>query len=305
VSQDAGGRPPQPATVEVVVVAYLSRDLVLTLLDRLAGELPVVVVDNARGRDGLAEAVAGRAGVRYLAGPGEGFARGANLGALTSEADHLVFVNPDSAPGVDDLRSLVADLVTDPHLAGVGATTVGPDGAVELGVGGWEPTLARSLVHAVGAHRLAPTRGLYARPVPGRPLAVDWLSGACLAVPRKAFLALGGFDEHFFVYNEDMAYGRRVREAGLGLRLRTDVLVPHQGTGSGEARPLMFRVRGASMSQYLQRHQRPAALALTRAALTGGTGLRWVHARLRGRGDLAEAHAAYLTGLWRGAPDRS
>ena len=255
MSQDAGGRPPQPATVEVVVVAYLSRDLVLTLLDRLAGELPVVVVDNARGRDGLAEAVAGRAGVRYL--------------------------------------------------AGVGATTVGPDGAVELGVGGWEPTLARSLVHAVGAHRLAPTRGLYARPVPGRPLAVDWLSGACLAVPRKAFLALGGFDEHFFVYNEDMAYGRRVREAGLGLRLRTDVLVPHQGTGSGEARPLMFRVRGASMSQYLQRHQRPAALALTRAALTGGTGLRWVHARLRGRGDLAEAHAAYLTGLWRGAPDRS
>jgi N-acetylglucosaminyl-diphospho-decaprenol L-rhamnosyltransferase len=295
--------------LEVVVVAYLSRDLVLALLDRLAGGLPVVVVDNARGRDGLAEAVAGRSGVRCLTGPGEGFARGANLGALTSEAEYLVFVNPDSAPDVADLWALVADLVADPHLAGVGATTVGPDGEVELGVGGWEPSVSRSVVHALGAHRVLPTRGLYARPVPGRPVAVDWLSGACLAVPRKVFLALGGFDEHYFVYNEDMAYGRRVREAGLGLRLRTDVLVPHLGTGSGETKPRMFQVRGASMTQYLQRHQgagatAPTRVALTRVALTGGTALRWAHARLRGRRDLAEAHAAYLTGLWRGAPDR-
>ncbi len=299
-----------PPELEVVVVAYLSRDLVTGLLERLAGKLAVVVVDNAQGRDGLAEAVAGRAGVRYLTGPGEGFARGANLGALTSDAEHLVFVNPDSAPTVDDLRTLVADLAGDPHLAGVGATTVGPDGAVELGVGGWEPTLARSVVHALGVHRWAPARGLYARPVPGRPLQVDWLSGACLAVPRATFLALGGFDEDYFVYNEDMAYGRRVREAGLGLRLRTDVLVPHLGTGSGETKPRMFQVRGASMSQYLQRHQgagatAPAQVMLTRVALTGGTGLRWAHARLRGRPDLAAAHAAYATGLWRGAPERS
>lgn len=295
--------------LEVVVVAYLSRDLVRALVARLAGELPIVVVDNAQGRDGLAEAIAGRPGVRYLIGPGQGFARGANLGALTSEAEYLVFVNPDSAPDVADLRALVADLVADPHLAGVGATTVGPDGEVELGVGGWEPNVGRSVVHALGAHRMLPTRGLYARPVPGRPLAVDWLSGACLAVPRKVFLALGGFDEHYFLYNEDMAYGRRVREAGLGLRLRTDMLVPHLGTGSGEARPRMFQVRGASMAQYLRNHQgagvtAPTRVAMTRVALTGGTALRWVHARVRGRRDLADAHAAYLSGLWRGAPDR-
>ena len=287
----------------MVIVAYLSAPLVADLLAQLPNDLAIAVVDNAQGRDGLAEAVAVHAQVRYLRGAGEGFARAANDAALTSTADYLVFVNPDSAPTEADLWALVHDLRQDQRLAGVAATTIGPDGRVELGAGGWEPSLGRAIVHAVGAHALLPTSGLYARPVLGRPLAVDWLSGACLAVPRATFVALGGFDESFFVYNEDMAYGRRVRAAGLGLRLRTDVVVPHLGSGSGEAKPRMFQLRGASMTAYLRRHQSPAVVPLIRVVLTAGTGLRWVQARLQGRSGLARAHAAYVSGLWRGAPD--
>ena len=52
---------------------------------------------------------------------------------------------------------------------------------------------------------------------------LDWLSGACIAVPRKKLLDLGGWDESFFVYCDDVTLGRTIREAGLRERLRTEL----------------------------------------------------------------------------------
>ncbi|MFZ0160069.1 MAG: glycosyltransferase family 2 protein [Kineosporiaceae bacterium] len=288
---------------ELVLVTYRSRALAEALLNRLPGDTPVAVVDNAQGADGVQELTIGRPAARYLSGPGEGFARAANLGASTSRADYLLFVNPDSAPTIEQLESLVGDLKDDPQLIAVGAATILPDGRVELGAGGWEPTPWRCLVHALALHWIWPTAGVYSRPTPGRPVQVDWLSGACLAVPREAFLELGGFDERFFVYNEDMAFGRRAREAGRTLRLRTDLLVPHLGGGSGDAKPRMFQMRGASMMKYVAGQNGAAATAFMRAALTLATAIRFLDAWICRRPELARAHAAYLKGMWRGAPD--
>jgi GT2 family glycosyltransferase len=292
-------------TFEVVLVTYRSRALAAAMFDRLPDDIPIVVVDNSQGADGVPALVAGRKNARYLDGAGEGFAKAANAGARTSTADVVLFLNPDTAPTPTQLRALVDDLGSDPTLAGVSATTVRADGRVELGSGGWEPTARRALVHALGLHVLFPTAGLNARPVPGRDLDVDWLCGACLAVPRLRFLDLGGFDESFFVYNEDMAYGRQVREAGLRQKLRTDILVPHAGGGSGEAKTRMFQMRGASMVAYVADHHPTGTVLGVRLALTVGTLARSVVAAARGRRALAAEHRAYVRGLWTGAPDMS
>jgi GT2 family glycosyltransferase len=292
-------------TFEVVLVTYKSRALAAAMFDRLPDDIPIVVVDNSQGVDGVPELVAGRKNARYLDGAGEGFAKAANAGARTSTADVVLFLNPDTAPTATQLRALVADLGSDPTLAGVSATTVRPDGRVELGVGGWEPTARRAFVHAFGLHLLMPSAGMFARPVPGRPIELDWLTGACLAVPRERFLQLGGFDEGFFVYNEDMAYGRQVRQAGLRQKLRTDVLVPHVGGGSGEARTRMFQQRGASMVGYVADHHPASTVLGVRVALTLGTLARAAVARVRGNRSLSAEHRAYVRGLWAGAPDLS
>jgi N-acetylglucosaminyl-diphospho-decaprenol L-rhamnosyltransferase len=296
-----GARP----EVEIVLVAYKSRALVETLFARLPDDLPVVVVDNSHDVDGLAEVVGARRNARYLDGAGEGFAKAANRGARTSTADVLLFLNPDTSPTATQLRALVQEVQADPGLAAVSATTVRPDGRVELGVGGWEPSARRALVHALGLHVLFPTGGLNARPVPNEPMDVDWLTGACLAVPRERFLELGGFDESFFIYNEDMAYGRQVRLAGLRQKLRTDILVPHVGGGSGEGRTRMFQMRGASMVAYVADHNSPTTVNGLRLALTVGTLGRSAVARARGNRALAAEHRAYVKGLWTGAPDMS
>lgn len=288
--------------LELMIVTYHSRDLVADLLSSLPEDVPVAIVDNANGADDIADLVAHRPHGRYLVGGGVGFARAANLGARTSTRPYVVFVNPDTRPTYDQLSTLVDELAQDDTLAAVAATTVGPDGRVELGVGGWEPTLPRTVVYATGLHSRFPHAGLFARPEPGTPIRLDWLTGACMAVPRARFLALEGFDERFFLYNEDMSYGRRLREEGYQLRLRTDVLVPHAGAGSGGSKSTMLQMRGASMMKYLSRHNSKAVTQAMRLTLTAGASGRWLVCRLRSRQDAARGFAAYNRGLWRGAP---
>lgn len=298
-SQTAPTRAGTP-TVELVIVAYHSRHLVESLLESLPG-FDAVLVDNASGADGLDQLPARDPRLRYLDGGGVGFARAANAGARSATSDILVFVNPDTRPLPTQLAALVEQAASSPDVCGVSGTTVDHDGRPELG-GGWEPSVARALVHAVGAHALFPTRGLYARPTPHEPIDLDWVSGACLAVRREDFLALGGFDERFFVYSEDVAFGRRVRESGRRQRLDTDVLIPHLGAGSGDAPPRMFQMRGASMRRYL-REETPGSRATTIAAiLSVGTLARTLVAAARGRRSLARQHLAYIRGMWLGGP---
>src|SRR3954453_20298395 len=99
---------------EVVLVAYRSRALVEKMIERLPADIPVTIVDNAHGVDGLGDVAAARATVRSLDGPGRGYASGANLAARTSSYSYLVFANPDSSPTVEQFDALVADVRSDP-----------------------------------------------------------------------------------------------------------------------------------------------------------------------------------------------
>lgn len=247
---------------EVVLVSYRSRPHVETLVDLWGDEVPVVVVDNARGVDGLEEWCAGHAHVRYVDAGGVGFARAANLGASTSSAEFVVFVNPDSRPSVGDLVALVGGLAADPLSVSHAATVTGADGEVEIGVAGWEPDVLRTAAYTVGLHKVWPEAGVYAKPELGRRLAVDWTTGACMAVRRAQFLRLGGFDESFFVYSEDMSFGRRAREAGLRQVLRPDVVVAHGAGNSGAPSSEMMRLKGASFRNYVTRYHGAAGTVM-------------------------------------------
>lgn len=290
--------PPGPVPpYEVVVVSYKSRGQLEQLLPAVPPEAMVVLVDNASGADRVGELLRDRPRARLLDGGGTGFARAANLGARTSSAPFLVFANPDSRPTREVWDALVAELAADPGLASCAATTTTADGSSELGVGGWEPSLRRTVVHGLGLHRLFPRAGLYARPRPGEDLRLDWLSGACLAVRREAFLAVGGFDESFFVYNEDMALGRRLRAAGWRQRLRTDLLVPHSAGGSGAGSTAMLQTRGASMARYLGQHDGPAHALAMRAVLALAALARVPLAAVRGQREWPGLHLAYARGV--------
>ena len=219
---------------EVIVVSYRSRDQIEGLLAGLPDDLPVALVDNARNIDGLADLAASRPNCRYVdTGGGAGFARAFNLGVRTSRWNYVVQVDPDSRPDMNALTALVGDVVSDQLCASSSALNIGPDGRSELGTGGWEPNFRRVVVHAAALHKVFPRSGLFARPDVGEQIELDWAAGACMALHRQRFLDLGGFDERFYVYSEDVAFGRAVRLSALHQKLRTDIAVSHASGGSG------------------------------------------------------------------------
>jgi GT2 family glycosyltransferase len=284
--------------VELILVSYHSADQIAGLLDGLPADLPVAVVDNASGVDGVADIVRQRTNGRYVdSGGGKGYAKAANLGARSSHHEYLVFGNPDSRPTAAIIGALIDDLRRDPSVGSVSATTVDRAGRPELGVGGWEPTTRRILVHAFGLHKLFPAAGVWYPPEDSGPVQREWVSGACMAIRRDTFVKLGGFDERYFVYNEDMAFGRRMREAGLRQILRGDLRVPHLGGGSGAGSSYMSRMKGASMVAYLRDHHGPATVVVMRSALVVGYLLRIAECLATRRWKRARGFLAYEQGL--------
>lgn len=287
-----------PPRVEAVIVTYRSAANLRELFPLLEDDLAVVVVDNSGNSDGMRELAAQRPNTRYVTGGGVGFARAANLGARTSRAEYLIFLNPDARPTAGTLNAIVDDVAADPTRAITAAMPAQAEGdRGQIGAGGWEPTLSRALIHAIGLHKLMPKRGLFAEPKPHPPIQVDWVTGACAAVRRETFLRLGSFDEQFYVYNEDVAFGRRVREAGLTSRLRTDLPVPAGEGGSGAPSREMLRLRGASMTRYLAQHNDPRRVGAMVGLLSIGSLARALAATVRGRKDLAVGYLEYTWGL--------
>jgi N-acetylglucosaminyl-diphospho-decaprenol L-rhamnosyltransferase len=287
-----------PGEYELVAVSYLSVGNLRELLAGLPPDIPIVVVDNAGNADCARELVASRPNGRYVdSGGGKGYAKAANLGVRTSRYEYLIFVNPDSRPTVDVLSSLVSQLRSDPGLGAVAALMVGPDGRAEIGVGGWEPSVSRAAVHAAGLHKRFPRSGLWAQPDPGESIELDWLSGACMAVRRPTLIDLGWYDERYFVYNEDMTFGRRLRQGGYRQQLRTDLLVPHAAGSSGGGSTNMARLRGASMVDYVRRYNSPVVAAAIRMLLLMGTTLRVAQSAARQNAPRTRMFMSYARGL--------
>jgi GT2 family glycosyltransferase len=196
----------------VVVVNWNAGSALAECLASVAGGgggvMETIVVDNASSDRSLAAARARHPDVRVVeTGANLGFAAGANRGAAVARGDVLVFLNPDARVEPGAVDALVAALVDTP-----GAGIAG--GGLVDAAGRWQPGAAR--FHPVAHLLLDTTPGrLIAR---GRrvPHVVDWVYGTFMAVRRDAFRQLGGFDESYFLYGEDLDLCHRA--AALGLR---------------------------------------------------------------------------------------
>ena len=223
-------RPSAPdRDISVVLVNWNSGSDLASCVEQLRSGVggrvdEVVVVDNDSSDESLArlETPVGVTVIR--AGRNLGFAAGANLGAQRCGSARILFLNPDARimPGAIDLA---ADFL-DNH-PGVGI--VGP--FLVDGQGDWQPSAGR---FSVLGHLLLDT-SLLRRP-PGTTRLVDWVHGAFMLMPRTLFEGLGGFDERFFMYGEDMDLCARAREAGFMTAIVAEARVVHYGNRSGAIR---------------------------------------------------------------------
>ena len=278
--------------LHAVVVAYGPVELLEACLAALGGTLPVVVVDN--GSSPATEAVVERYGARYVdPGRNVGFGAGVNRAVaelVASGSEHgappdVLLVNPDAAVTPDVVGHLHRVLLSDPSLAAVAPAQRRSDDAEEDRVCWPFPTPSGMWLQATGVGRMRQR--------------CEFLVGSVLLVRGAALADVGGFDERFFLYSEEIDWQRRATMTGWRVRYCPDVVALHVGAGTdgdSSRRELRFH---AGNERYIRKWFGPWGWRSYRLAHVVGALVRVVVLRGESRRLASERLRIYLAG-----PDR-
>lgn len=225
----------------------------------------VVVVDNGSTPEDAARLsgmAASNPRLRLVSGQGNvGFARGANLGARAARGDLLVFLNPDAFLGPGGISALAAALAGRPSPSLVGARILNQDGTEQRGGRRGEVTPLSTLLSLSRLASRVPALNRYevhleGEPTPGQVIEAPTVSGACFAMRRADFEALGGFDEGYFLHVEDIDLCWRVRQAGGQVVFQPAAEVVHVGHTS-RAHPLWVEyAKGRGLARFFRKRAR-------------------------------------------------
>lgn len=196
----------------------------------------VTVLDNASD-DGSAEDLTAALPLVVLRNPdNRGFAAACNQGAAGSAAEFLLFLNPDTRLMLGGLESPARYLGSGHHenVGIVGIQLVDGDGHVARNTA--RTPSARSMIgNSLGLDRLMPAifpPHFVTEWTHDETRTVDQVMGAFFFVRRGVFEALGGFDERFFVYYEDLDFAARARQRGWSSAYLADAQAFHRGQGT-------------------------------------------------------------------------
>lgn len=272
--------------VGIVTVSYRSgavlAEFLGTVPESSAASPVVVVVDNLG--EGEVQQLAAKVGARYVStgsNLGYGGAMNAGVAELDDDIEWVLLSNPDVllSPGVVD--RLVAVAQEDPAIAAVGPAVLNSDGSVYPSARN-VPSLRTGVGHALFANLWInnPWSAAYKNESADNTVRRDagWLSGSCLLVRRSAFASIGGFDDDFFMYFEDVDLGYRLGKSGLRNVYEPAVSVTHSGAHSTTSESdRMVAAHHASARRFLSKKYPGALLWPIRVTLTIGLALRsWV-----------------------------
>ena len=275
-----------------VVVNFNARDHLVTCLPSLRadGITSVVVVDND-SKDGSAEAVtaADPDALFVAAGANLGYGTAANLGVAKVDAPYVLILNPDVVVEPGTVNALIAALEADPRLAIVGPRIEEPDGSLYPSARKF-PDLKVAAGHAFFGYVAPRNRWTRAYKRLDANYAdageVDWVSGSCFLARRTAYEAVGGFDEDFFMYAEDVDLCWRLWQAGWRVAYDPAGRVVHKGGVSTDLAPYrMILEHHRSLWRFARKssHGRQRlALPAVAAGLGARTALSWGQRAMEG-----------------------
>ncbi|NPV58096.1 MAG: glycosyltransferase family 2 protein [Actinobacteria bacterium] len=248
----------------LVVVNYNTASDLRACLDSAReklGGVEVVVVDNG-STDGSVEMVREEfPWVRLVENPGNpGYASACNRGLRAASSPYVFILNSDVVFVEGGMEEVLDFMDERPEAGALGPLVLNPDGSAQMSCRRF-PSMLENAVHGLLGD-LWPdnplTRSYQMKDLErNEPCEVDWVSGAAMLLRREAAERVGGFDETYFMYVEDVDICWRLREAGYRVFFHPGFrLVHHIGKTSSQQSTRMLYHHHRSMFIFFRKRYR-------------------------------------------------
>lgn len=253
-------------TLSIIIVNYRSWGRLTQCLDALNGfsgdmfAMEVIIVDNF-SNDGLLDVFVEKyPKFKFILNDGNnGFSDGCNKGATSAAGDYFLFLNPDTVATEESLLNLLLFGVQNPKDI-VSCEQVNDKGRAERPYGRF-PSLMRITGFLRFIRRILFGNDYAKEECNDLPyFAVDWVSGSVVLISKKQFSALGGWDNGFWMYYEDVDLCRRLKNAGGNVLFHRFITIEHNHGGASRINPAIASLTkcevNISRHYYLSRHKK-------------------------------------------------
>ena len=217
-------RRPHPL-VSVVIVNYNVRDFlhhaIISLTKALKGvSSEILVVDNASDDGSVDMVKKAFPRVRMFASPVNlGFAKGNNVALRHARGEYILLINPDTLVQEDTIRTMIGFFEAHPGVGLAGCKILNPDGSFQLPCRRSFPRPWVAFTKMTGLSRLFPHSRLFGRYnltylSPDETYEIDAVSGSYMMIRKAVYDEVGGLDEDFFMYGEDLDWCYRIQKSG-------------------------------------------------------------------------------------------
>lgn len=263
-------------TLSIVIVSWNVADLLESCLRSILATCPadteMIVVDSASTDDTVERVRVALPQVILLPQPENvGFTRGTNIGLAAARGEFLMLLNPDTELFEGATDRLLRYLIDNPTVGIVGPRTLNPDGT-DQSTRRRFPTFQTAVFESTWLQPYAP-RGLIERytwqdTANDAVVPVDWVQGSCLLARRAVYEQIGGLDEGFVMYSEELDWCHRAKDAGWGVVYVGDATIVHYGGQSSAQVPARTHILfNRSKLRYMRKYHGRAAAETLRLIL--------------------------------------
>jgi len=233
----------EPVDLSIIIVNWNTCNLLAKCLDSIsqavrASAYEIIVVDNNSTDGSTAMVHTQFPAVRLIENQQNvGFTQANNQALAATCGRYVLLLNSDTEAQPGALDAMVRFMDAHPVSGATGAHLLNPDGSFQASYTDF-PTLWREflILSSLGRALLRPSYPSYGPEVEKGPQRVDYTEGACLLVRREAVEQVGGLDEGFFMYAEEVDWCYRMKRADWEVWYLPEVRVVHHGGGSSRQR---------------------------------------------------------------------
>ena len=272
--------------VSVLIVSYNVKQYIIHSIDSIkksnySGEIEIIVVDN-NSYDGTIPAIKLKFTdvICIQNDKNIGFGKAVNQAAKIAQGEYFLILNPDTIIEENTISILLEHLEKNPNAGMVGPKIVNSDGTLQKGCKRSFPTIAVALPKLFGLDKIFPNSNWTGRYNlnyldPEKTHKIDAISGSCMLLSSDLFKKIGGFDERFFMYGEDLDLCYKVNQQGLEIYyLPTTQIMHYQGESVKSAPYDSLNAFYNAMILYSDKHFSKGRNFLFKGAIRSGIFIR-------------------------------